>query len=480
MNLSCVLQANAEKTPQRTAIRCRGEALSYQQAWETTLQIAQYLHDAGIRNGDRIGLSLAESALHLLAHYAIARLSAVIVPMDHRWTQTEKLSAAQTFNTKLVLIEDGAEELDGIDSLILSNASLPVDVSSLPTVDESDSTLLLSLSSGTTGKPKGALINHRHLYERFYSQWQAIGYGARDTFAVTTPFYFGAGRSFGMSLLAAGGCVLIAPPPLKPEQLLKILSDKSVTATFLPPTLLRRLFALVNNDSDPVLGNIQYLIASGEPLFADEARECARKICPNLYSYYASSEGGGISILSPEDVAEFAQTVGKPTYKTEVQIVNDDDEELPIDSVGRLRYRGPGVSTRFLDSDGKEHDLAVGGWFYPGDLAEHLSSGHIALRGRDKDVIIRGGVNIYPAEIESILLKHDAILEAAVVGVDDKGRGQTLKAFLVTDGKVKLNDLESWMSNRLAPYKRPQETIELSTLPKSNSGKIDKKALTEL
>ena len=145
-----------------------------------------------------------------------------------------------------------------------------------------------------------------------------------------------------------------------------------------------------------MLPHIRHLVVSGEPLYADEARECLEKICPNLYSYYASSEGGGISVLGPNEFADFAATVGRPTYKTDVQIVDDDENELPPGQVGRLRYRGPGVATRYLDSDGVEHDAGSDGWFYPGDLAEFQDSGHITLRGRDKDVVIRGGVNIYP------------------------------------------------------------------------------------
>lgn len=463
MNLAAIVREHAIRSGAKHAIRFRGESISYEELWARIEQIAAALVARGVAAGDRVGLSMSEHPDHLIAHFAAARLGAVIVPMDHRWTDAEKRSAEAAFSIRVVVTDE-------------HQFSSIIEVE-LPPIDDNDSDLLVSLSSGTTGRPKGALVTHRNLYERFVSQWRAIGYGAEDCFAILTPFYFGAGRSFGMSLLAAGGTVEIAPPPMKPPEIVAALSNASVTATFLPPTLLRRLLPLHSAGDPPLLANINYLIVSGEPLYEDEAHECLEKICPNLYSYYASSEGGGISVLLPGEFATHAATVGKPTYKTEVQIVDADDRELADGEVGRLRYRGPGVATRYLDSDGIEHDGGSDGWFYPGDLAEKFESGHIALRGRDKDVIIRGGVNIYPVEIESALLRHDSVDEAAVLGREDAARGQVVVAFVSAARGVDTASLDAYCKSNLAPYKVPQEFRFLDTLPKRSSGKVDKQAL---
>lgn len=463
MNLANVVRAHAEQQGSKTAIRYRDETISYAALWSEIERIASSMHEQGVGKGDRVGLSMAEHPQHLIAHFAVARLGAVIVPMDHRWTGKEKAAAAEAFRTKLIMTDE-----DGLAK---------TGTGELPPMDDEDSDLLISLSSGTTGRPTGALVTHRNLYERFVSQWHAIGYGKDDCFAILTPFYFGAGRSFGMSLLAAGGTVLIAPPPMKPAEIIATLQQDFVTATFLPPTLLRRLFEFHSDNQPPLLGNLAYLIVSGEPLYADEALDVLETICPNLYSYYASSEGGGISVLRAEDFRQYAATVGRPTYKTDVEIVDADDTNVGTGVVGRLRYRGPGVATRHLDADGAESDAGVDGWFYPGDLAEMLESGHIALRGRDKDVIIRGGVNVYPAEIEAALLTHPGVAEAAVVGVADSARGQVVVAFVATQ----LNDetLLEYCKANLAPYKVPQEFRILEELPKRSSGKVDKKALEQ-
>ena len=310
------------------------------------------------------------------------------------------------------------------------------------------------------------------------SQWAAIGLDSRDCFVLLTPLFFGAGRSFGMCLLAAGGTVRIAPPPLKPGQIVEVLRAAEVTATFLPPTLLRRLLPLAGDNKAPLLANLSYLLVSGEPLYASEAMECRQKICENLVGYYASSEGGGISVLKSADFAEHAATVGTPTFRTEVEIVDAENHAVTDGTAGRLRYRGPGVATRFLDGGGTEKEAGSDGWFYPGDLAEKLPSGHIALRGRDRDVIIRGGVNVYPGEIEAALQQHDAVSECAVIGHDDEGRGQLVVACVVASADDSV--LESYCRERLAPYKIPSRFVRFDALPKAGSGKIDKKALAAL
>lgn len=475
MNLANVVRINASNHGHKPAILYQDVKISYAELWRSIETVAAFLAQAGIRRGERVGLSMKDHPLHLIAHFSVARLGAIIVPMDHRWSDIEKRAAAVAFRVS-ILVTDG-ETINVCPCATLDAAVLAGSYDALPEIEDSDTDLLISLSSGTTGAPKGALLTHANLYERFVSQWAAIGYDSRDCFAILTPLFFGAGRSFAMSLLVVGGTVLLAPPPLKPPGIVAALRREEVTATFLPPTLLRRLIALHTDGQPPLLDNLHYLIVSGEPLYPEEAHEVLAKICPNLYSYYASSEGGGISVLPAQDFEQFASTVGIPTFRTDVQIVDEEDNELDPGLIGRLRYRGPGVATRMIDSDGTEQDAGLEGWFYPGDLAERLPSGHLVLHGRDKDVIIRAGVNIYPAEIEARLLAHPDIAEAAVVGREDSARGQIVTAYVASATELSVEALQSWCKDGLAPYKVPQQFSFLRALPKSASGKVDKKAL---
>lgn len=476
MNLADVLRINAANLGDRAAIIAGSETISYRDAWRIVRSLVAEFENHGVGAGDRVGLAMADHPVHLLAHFAVAYLGAVIVPIDHRWSDSEKSRAADAFHVTLVATDGQA--IDGVAAAIRLDGSQTLTPTLAEPAPGKHRDLLISLSSGTTGRPKGALVTHENLYERFVSQWVAIGYDSRDCFAVVTPLFFGAGRSFGMSLLTAGGSVLLAPPPYRPPELLESLSRPEVTAAFVPPTLLRRLLPLY--DSAPLLGNLDYLVVSGEPLYADEAGECLEKLCPNIYSYYASSEGGGISVLKASEIREHADSVGIPTFRTDVEIVDENGNALPDGQVGRLRYRGPGVAMRFLDEDGNENAAGVDGWFYPGDLAERLPGGYLALRGRDKDVILRGGVNIYPTEIEQVLLSHSSVRDAAVIGVDHAERGEVVVAVVAGDDVPGPDELAEYCRQRLAPYKIPAEFRIRDELPRKVSGKVDKQALIEM
>ena len=481
LNLAGLIAGHARNRPEHPAIVWRDRedaATDYREAWRRIEACAARLAAAGVGVGDRVALALGDHPLHLLLHYAVARLGAVILPVDHRWTAAEQREVALAFHARCLLADDGDADYGELAVLRPDDGWYEATGAAPPPMPEDgDLPVLISLSSGTTGRPKGALVTHRQFYERFVNQWVTLGINVNDRFVALTPLYFGAGRSFSMCLLAAGGTVVLDPPPHQPEELAAAINRSRATVAFLVPTLLRRLLPLANGD-DHLLPRLRLLIASGAVLHADEAREITARVSPRLLSYYASSEGGGISVLQPHEVADHADTVGRPVFRVDVEIRDDEGRTVPEGAAGRLRYRGPGVATRFLDEEGNEHDAEPGGWFYPGDLAARGPGGHLMLRGREKDIIIRGGVNIYPGEIEKALLSHPDIAEAAVVGRPSAKLGEEPVAF-VTGG---LRDEESVLTHcaeRLAPYKVPAAVIFLDEMPKTGLGKILKKDLTQ-
>ena len=478
MNLASILQGHATAKPDKTAVECHGQRLDYAELWQWIESCAGHLHSQGITPGDRIGLALKEHPSHLILHYAIARLGAVILPLDHRWSVPEKIAVASAFQAKRIIVEEHEGSLGQHQSLALNDAWFRRDAKPPPMPDNRDLPLLISLSSGTTGKPKGALLTHEHMYQRFVSQWKTMGFNSQDRFIGLTPLYFGAGRSFAMAFLAAGATVILDPPPHKPQQLITAINHSEATATFLVPTQLRGLLPLYENTL--LLPTLKKLLISGAALYPHEAVAIREKINPHLIAYYASSEGGGISVLDTDEFPDYAHTVGRPAYKTEVQIVDDNHAQMKPGETGRLRYRGPGVAARFIDSDGKPEPVDKEGWFYPGDLACILDSGHVVLRGRDKDVINRGGVNIYPAEIEAILIQIASIREVAVLGEPSKKYGETVVACIVCDEPVAEAILDQHCKNNLAPYKVPSRYLLTDNLPKKPSGKLDKERLLAL
>ena len=481
MNLASILECHADSQGDKTAIAYRAERISYQALWQRLQDYAAILHARGIAPGDRVGLVLKEHPCHLILHYALARLGAVIVPIDHRWTAVERARVATTFRAKLLIQEQQAEPPADSATLALDELQGAASSGALTAApdapDAPDLTLLISLSSGTTGRPKGALVTHEQMYQRFVSQWVTIGFNSRDRFLGLTPLFFGAGRSFAMAFLAAGATVILDPPPHKPQELVTAINESEATATFLVPTQLRGLLPL--HKEGMLLPGLQKLLVSGAALYAQEAQAVREKITPGLIGYYASSEGGGIAVLQSDEFADHAHTAGRATFRTEVQIVDAQDRPAPPGATGRLRYRGPGVARDFISDDGTETTAPQQGWFYPGDLAAKLDSGHIMLQGRDKDVINRGGVNVYPAEIEAALMQLPGVREAAVVSEASEKFGEAVIAFIATDAAISPDELNAHCQQQLAAYKIPSRYEFLPDLPKKASGKLDKQALLD-
>jgi len=480
VNLADLIASHGRNRPVDPAIEQAGVVLSMADVARRMESFAAGLKARGAGPGTVVGLCLKDSADHLVMHFAVARLGAVILPMDHRWTPAEKSAAALAFGAALVLVEPGAAPVEGARCEVLDGSWAVLGAAGLPPSPQgADQALLLSLSSGTTGRPKGAVVTHGQLYERFVNQWVTLGLNASDRFIAVTPLYFGAGRSFCMSMLAAGAVVILEPPPHPPGRLAPAINASGATACFVVPTMMRRL--LGEHAGDGLLfPGLRLLVFGGSIVAGDEAARVRARLTPNLASYYATSEGGGISVLWPAEFAEHGDTVGRPTFRVEVQVVDGDDRPVPAGEVGRLRFRGPGVATAFLDEDGREQHGPPGGWFYPGDLASLDADGFVSLRGREKEMIIRGGINVYPAEIERVLCEHPAVKEAGVVGWSAPERGEEIAAFVATTGAVDEHELLEWCAARLAPYKLPRTIRFLPELPKTNFGKVRKADLVAL
>jgi acyl-CoA synthetase (AMP-forming)/AMP-acid ligase II len=320
------------------------------------------------------------------------------------------------------------------------------------------------------------MIQHRHFFRRFLTHWINLGFSNRDRFVAATPLYFGGGRTFAMSMLFSGATVILRPPPASIEGLPAALAATSGTVLFLVPTQFRRLLELSDEALAP-LRCLRLLLSSGAPLTAAERADIGARLCPNFFEYYASTEGGGVSLLTPEDHAAHRESVGRPVFGVEVEIVDDDDRSLSSGVVGILRYRGPGVAPGYYNDPEASAETFHGDWFYPGDLATLDAQRFITLKGRRKDMIIRGGINIYPAEVEAILLDHPEVVDAAVVGRPSREFGEEVTAFVRLRSHLPESELLGWCEARLAPYKRPREVIAVEELPRNSAGKVLKAEL---
>ncbi len=479
MNLADSLDINARARPDHPAL-IQGEAsLDHATLSLLVRRSATHLLSLGLQPGDVVGLCLRDTIAHVVLIYALARAGLVMLPMDWRWTPAEQSNVATHFGARAVLIEPDAPvvgalrciEVDAAWDASVTTASPDTDF-----VSDLEHPLLLSLSSGTTGRPKGPMIAHRHMLRRFWTHWINLGLNSQDRYICATPLYFGGGRTFTMSVLFSGGTVILLPPPHAPEAIPEAVAKYRATSLFLVPTQIRKLLEMPP-DATAALGRLNLLLSSGSALHPEERTAIRARLCARFFEYYASTEGGGVSLLTPEDQLVYADSVGRPVYAVEVEVAGDADNKLPPGMIGALRYRGPGVADAFHNDPEASAEAFRGGWFYPGDLGEIDARGYVFLRGRKKDIIIRGGVNIYPGEIEQALAAHPAVLEASVVGWPSRNLGEEVAAFVVTRSAVDEAALQAWCRERLAPYKVPARFEFVGELPRNSSGKILKQAL---
>ncbi len=471
---------NARRRPSHPAIGDRERTISYAELAVLVAKTAGHLQSLGVSPGKIVGVALRDDADHVVALLAVSWLGAVILPMDVRWTAEEKRRLAEHFGARLVLLPEG-ETLPGLNTAVLDaqwRRSVAGNDGNAAYVRSRDQPLLISLSSGTTGTPKGPMVTHGHTLNRLHIYAISLTFNDADRFMAATPLYFGAARYMTMAYLFMGATVVIFPAPYEPEDLARAVNDKNITALFLVPTLLRRLLELPKPAS-PLFPDVRLMISSGSILYPAERRKIINELCPHFFNFYSSSEGGGISLLRPEHPDEASLSVGNVVFGVEVQIVDERHNEVAPGEVGMIRYRGGAVADGYYRNP-KESKVAFrNGWYYPGDLGKIDTAGFLHITGRSKDMIIRGGVNIYPAEIEQTLIVHPAVAEAAVVGWPSHELGEEVAAFVVCRAKTNEQELIAHCRGSLASYKIPKRVFMVDELPRSGIGKVLKPVLIE-
>jgi acyl-coenzyme A synthetase/AMP-(fatty) acid ligase len=474
-NIALALEENARRRSSHPAIIEGTKTITYQELEPLVRRIAGHLSDQGVRQGSIVGVCLPDCADHLMILYAVARIGAVILPLDWRWTEPEKTRVIDFFKVSLVIGLPDAE-LPGFSYAAVDEAwhqAVSKRAADSVCTDGGDQPVVLSLSSGSTGQPKGPMLTHAQFTARFVMQWVTLGFNQHDRYLSATPIYFGGGRSFTMGCLFSGSTVIMFPPPYEPEDLVAAVVKYEATTLLLVPTLLRRLLALPRGNR-PLLVGLNRLLSTGAILHPDERATVMSNLNPNFINYYGSTEGGGTSVLLPKHSGDAASSVGEPIYQTEIQIVDEKDQELPAGEPGLIRYQSPGVSDNFYNDPGASAEAFRDGWFYPGDIGRIDEEGLLYLVGRAKDVIIRAGVNIYPAEIEQVLLNHPAIDDAVAVAWPHPERGEDVAVFAVTNEAVEEETLRDYCRENIAAYKVPKGIFFTEEMPKTALGKIIK------
>jgi acyl-CoA synthetase (AMP-forming)/AMP-acid ligase II len=477
MPLDSIFRLHRRSRPDKTAIIDGARRIDYATLDRLIDGACHALAERGVQRGMMVGLGLADHAEHVVAMLGLARLGAVILPMDCRWHPAEKRSFCAAFAPDLVLLEADDPALEGSAWQGLAPGWItPSDTPYHDPAVTDDSPLVLSLSSGTTGLPKGPRATHRQFEVRFMPYWVNLGLNAQDLYVSVTPLYFGGGRAFNLAMLYAGATISVLSPRTPMPALAAHVAEVGGTVLFLVPTMLRRM--LDECPGERVLPSLRVLISSGSALQAEERAAIRRHLTPNLFELYSSTEGGCVSVLTPADGARRPDSVGRPGFRVEVQIVDAEHAPLPPGNIGRLRYRSPASARGYFGVEDSE--AFRDGWFYPGDLAALDADGFLTLHGRAKDMIIRGGVNIHPADIERVLAAFPGVREVAVAGAPSRTLGEEVAAFIVAEPSVQDAALRAHCAAHLAPYKVPSLIHRLAELPRNAGGKVVKAQLLAL
>ncbi|MEC7490452.1 MAG: class I adenylate-forming enzyme family protein [Pseudomonadota bacterium] len=487
MNLAEAIDHNAERRPNAPAIITASETITHAEFRDLVCRRAGRFAEIGVTRGSIVGVNLNDTPEHLCVLFALARLGAAALPMDWRWTVAEKSRLTEFFTPRVVLSEPGDPfaEIEGTWTSVEANSDWlaeegDADPDSVGLAG-GDPPLLLALSSGTTGVPKGPLITHEQFFSRFMIYFVTLGFCERTRYLCATPLYFGGSRGYSMCAIYAGGTALLFPPPYEMSDLLGFAETYKATKMFLVPTLLRRMMDLPpREDGALLMPGLDLLFSTGSILHMEEREALMRNVSPFYLNFYGSTDGGGATALFWSDPPEVAGSVGRPVFGAEVDIAGEDDTPLSPGKIGQIRYKHPGTASSYYNDMDASRQTFRDGWYYPGDLGWQDKNGYLYLAGRAKDLIIRGGVNIYPAEIEHVLTQHESVFEAAVVPWPSREFGEELAAFVVLQGpETNTDTLASWCRKNLARYKVPRKIFLIEDLPKSGVGKVLKRELVD-
>jgi fatty-acyl-CoA synthase len=332
------------------------------------------------------------------------------------------------------------------------------------------------LTSGTTGTPKGAPRDEPRSLGIIGGVLSKVPFRARETTVLGAPMFHALGLA-GMALGISLGSTLVVQRRFDPEQTLDALADNDASALVVVPVMLQRMLEL---GEDQVrardLRSLRIIFVSGSAMSADLVRRTLRACGPVLYNMYGSTEIAEASIATPADLAADPTTVGGAVRGTVIKILDEQGRELPTGVTGRIFVANAAQFDGYTGGEDKER---IGALMSSGDVGHLDAAGRLSIDGRDDDMIVSGGENVFPAEVEGLLAGHAAIVEAAAIAIDDETFGQRLRAFVVLRGGHQLDEaaVKEYVKDNLARYKVPREVVFIDELPRNPTGKVLKREL---
>jgi long-chain acyl-CoA synthetase len=502
-NLATMLTETAAATPDATVHTFLGVATSYRDLDEQSGRFAAGLLESGLNPGQVVGLQLPNLPQFLVAYFGALKAGMTVLPLnpllkapeiEYHLTDSgaailigfemflpDAAKACEIAGVPLYLVSFGQDPLpDGVRpfSDLLSTAAL-ADPGGDVRACNADDTAVLIYTSGTTGKPKGAELTHFELYMNCTVSGQLFGARPDDVTLAVLPFFHVFGLSSVINVAVRYGSGLSIVPRFEPGAVIDAIERDRCSVIAGVPTMLQGIAAQNIDGRD--LSRLRVAVSGGASLPEDVLGTFEARLGIRVLEGYGLSETASTTSFNrPDDRRPLS--VGKPIWGVQMRVADSDDQPLPAgpDNVGEIQIRGHNVMKGYLGQPEATQSALNGGWLHTGDLGYRDSDGFYFIVDRAKDLVIRGGYNVYPRELEEVLFAHPGIAEAAVVGKPDERLGEEVVAFVVrAPGYEDLTeaDVIAYCKERMAAYKYPREVQFLPELPKGPTGKILKNVL---
>jgi fatty-acyl-CoA synthase len=481
--------------PDRPAVSFGDRTLTFAELDERSDRLASGLAAAGFAKGDRAGVLMHNRLEWFEILFALAKLGGVIVPLNYMLKTPELRFILEDCDAGWLFAEDrfadALPELcdhdgrravtigDGYEDLITAGEA-PVDVD----VRAGD-LLLLQYTSGTTGFPKGAMHTHATVLWNSYHQIPDFHVSQEDVYLVIPALCWAAGlHDLALATLWAGGRVVLNPSTgFSPASFCETVVREKVTTALLVPAVLKRVLGsgeLGRHD----LSSLRLLMSGGEPVPVPAMEELHRQLpsCPLVQVYGMSEFPTLMLLLGVEDALSRLGSAGKACSIAEIRVVDEQGEDVPSGETGEILCRSPACLIGYYGREDASAETLEGGWLHTGDLARVDEDGYVFIAGRAKDMIISGGLNVYPAEVERAIIEQPGVLEAAVIGIPDEEWGEVGMAIVVLEPDAALDeaDLRAALKEQLANFKVPKRyEIRREPLPRTTSGKVQKFVLRD-
>ncbi len=491
---SLVLRFHAFNTPDKLALVDGETRLTFRELEERVNRLAHGLKALGVGPGARVAVMMKNCHQYLEAQWALTRLGAIAVQVGYRLKAGEVAyilensgsvaflfqpehaevarEAARTAGSPppAALVEIGApyEEL-----LRRGNPDAP------PPVDGNDKGGVMVYTSGTTGRPKGAARGFdKTMHEAVTDFIRQVGIRHDDRHLVVCPLYHSAAPAFVALTYMVGGTVVLKEH-FEPEGVLRTIERERITSAFFVPTMLGRLVANLDEVRRHDTSSIRWLMSGAAPLPTETARRVEEAFGPKLFNFYGATETGMVTLALPGEHTARPGTIGRALSGNEIRLLDENGRDVPPGEVGELWTRSSMLVAGYHGDAEATRKATRDGFFSVGDLGRVDADGYYYLADRKHDMVISGGVNIYPLEIEERIHAHPAVLECAIIGVPDEEWGESLRAFVVRRQGMELGvaDVQHWCKAALANYKCPKTVEFVDALPRTPTGKVLKREL---